>query len=82
MKLSAQQIKDIQILSSFNIPRATIAKHFNISPPSVKYHTINIAKLSIQDILELFESFSSGQIDFSPILKQTTIEQMKLTLAN
>lgn len=78
MKLSSQQIKEIQMLSSFNIPRATIAKHFHITPPSVKYHTSNITKLSIQDIIKLF---SPGQIEFEPVLKQTTIEQMKLTLA-
>ena len=52
MSLSYENITDIQTLYRIGVPKATIARHFNVTPPTITYYTKGIPVLSIDSILD------------------------------
>lgn len=53
--LSADQVKGIQTLYLLNIPKTIIARHFNITPPSVTYYTAGIAPIELGILLDILQ---------------------------
>jgi len=51
-RVSDTEKADIQLLYAFGVKASAIAKHFNISAPTVSYHTTPIKQKSVDVILQ------------------------------